>query len=62
MHQSPQKQLGGARREKYAALRALEEDAEAERRLQRGSQPKARKFPLRAVAAAEERGRPHPRG
>ena len=60
MHQSPQKQLGGPRREKYAALEAR--DSELERRVQRGGQPKARKFHLREEAPREERVRQHPRG
>ena len=62
MHQSPQKQLGGPRREKYAALEAFAGDSELERRVQRGSQPKARKFHLREEAPREERIRQHPRG
>ncbi|WP_143762928.1 hypothetical protein [Ramlibacter tataouinensis] len=44
MHQSPQKELPG-RREKYAEFDPG--DAQAERRLYRGMQPKARKFSLR---------------
>jgi hypothetical protein len=63
MHQSPQKQLGGARREKYAALEAFAGEDDVERRLQRGNQPKARKFPLRQEISREERDtRQHPRG
>jgi hypothetical protein len=62
MHQSPLKQIGAPRREKYAAFEALEGDAEAERRLYRGTQPKARKFHPREDDAREERSRQHPRG
>lgn len=63
MHQSPQKQLGGFRREKSAALEALADDNDVERRMQRGEQPKARKFSLREEIAREERAsRQHPRG
>jgi hypothetical protein len=61
MHSSPRKQLGGPRREKYAALEVAA-DEEIERRVYRGSQPKARKFPLRAEASREERSRQGPRG
>ena len=50
MHQSPQKQLV-ARRDKYGELDAS--SAEAERRLYRGTQPKARK--LRDEAPREQR-------
>lgn len=52
MHQSPQKQLAG-RRDKYADLEL--NDAEAERRFQRGSQPKARKFPIREDSERDTR-------
>ena len=52
MHQSPQKQFAG-RRDKYADMDL--NDAKAERRSQRGSQPKARKFPLREDSAREMR-------
>lgn len=63
MHQSPWKQLGGFRREKSAALEALAREDDVERRLQRGDQPKARKFSLREEIAREERAsRQHPRG
>ena len=63
MHQSPLKQLGGPRREKYAASEFADGDSEAERRLQRGSQPKARKFQLRdEVPRGERGGRQYPRG
>jgi hypothetical protein len=51
MHQSPQKQLL-QRRDKYGDVDAS--SAEAERRLYRGSQPKARK--LRDEAPREARG------
>ena len=44
MHQSPEKKLAN-RREKYIDLELM--DAEAERRLYRASQPKARRFALR---------------
>jgi hypothetical protein len=61
MHQSPQKMVGGSR-EKYAGLDAAEADGEADRRMHRASQPKARKFPLREELAREERAaRQHPR-
>ena len=57
MHQSPQKNVGG-RREKYADF----DTGEADRRLHRDSQPKARKFPLREELRREERpGRQNPR-
>ncbi|MDB5872997.1 MAG: hypothetical protein JWQ07_2439 [Ramlibacter sp.] len=52
MHQSPQKKSAG-RRDKYADQDLP--DAQAERRLQRGSQPKARKFALREEYAREAR-------
>lgn len=52
MHQSPQKQLAG-RRDKYAVFDLG--DAEAERRMNRGAQPKARKFPLRDETQREPR-------
>lgn len=60
MHQSPQKLVN--RREKYADLDTG--DAEAERRLHRGTQPKARKFSLRDESPRELRagGKQHPRG
>lgn len=65
MHQSPQKQIG-SRRSKYgahAAWELAETDEEAERRVQRGSPPRARKFPLRNdETSRDERERPHPRG
>lgn len=62
MHQSPQKHFSG-RREKYADMDTGEADAEAERRLHRGTQPKARRFPLREEALREEReSNRHPRG
>ena len=50
MHQSPLKQLGAPRREKYAASEFADADSEVERRLQRGSQPKALKVQLRDEA------------
>ncbi len=63
MHQSPWKQLGGFRRERSADLEALAGDSDFERRMQRGDQPKARKFSLREEIAREERAsRQHPRG
>lgn len=63
MHQSPWKQLGGFRREKSAALEAFAREGDVDRRLQRGDQPKARKFSLREEIAREERAsRQHPRG
>ncbi len=52
MHQSPQKELPG-RREKYAEFDPS--DAQAERRLFRCSQPKARKFSLREDGQREPR-------
>lgn len=65
MHQSPQKQIGSRRPKNgvHAAWELAETDEEAERRVQRGSPPRARRFPLRdEEAAREERARPHPRG
>ena len=60
MHQSPQKQLAG-RRDKYGIYDTT--DAEAERRLHRGSQPKARRH-ARDEEPRESRGKhhQHPRG
>lgn len=58
MHQSPQKLVN--RREKYGDLDAG--DAEAERRLYRGTQPKARKISYRDEAPREQRSKQHPRG
>jgi len=52
MHQSPQKQFAG-RRDKYADFELA--DLQAERRLQRENQPKARKFPLREESDRESR-------
>jgi hypothetical protein len=52
MHQSPQKQFAG-QRDRYAELELAE--ALAERRQQRGSPPKARKFPLREENARDAR-------
>lgn len=61
MHQSPLKQLGGPRREKYAV--DLLDDEQADRRAQRGQPPKARRFQYRDESLPrEERGRQHPRG
>jgi len=60
MHQSPRKEFGGFRREKYAAFELLDEDR-AERRLMRGLQPKARKY-QREDDSRQERARQHPRG
>jgi hypothetical protein len=58
MHQSPQKKFDG-QREKYADL----DTDEAERRMHRSSQPKARKFSLREEAVREQRWeKQHPRG
>lgn len=62
MHQSPQKQLGGWRREKYAALEAFAGDAELERRPPRSSPPKARRFQRNEDGPRDERARQHPRG
>lgn len=59
MHQSPQKYFAG-RREKYELDTG---DGEADRRLHRGTQPKARKFQRRDEGLREERGNSrHPRG
>lgn len=52
MHQSPHKHFAG-RREKYADLDIV--DPYAERRAQRGSQPKARKFSPRDETARDTR-------
>ena len=52
MHQSPQKHFAG-RREKYADAELT--DTQAERRLHRGSQPKARKFSPREEGDRESR-------
>ena len=60
MHQSPLKLSGSPRRDKYAS--DLLDDGQEERRRQRGSPPKARKFPLRQDGRREERERQHPRG
>jgi len=62
MHHSPRKQPGGSRREKYADLEAIAGEGNALRRMERGNQPKARKFPLREDNPREERGSRHPRG
>jgi hypothetical protein len=58
MHQSPQKQLP-RRRDKYDAEF---DQAEADRRLYRGAQPKARKFPLRDESRRELRWERQPSG
>jgi hypothetical protein len=50
MHQSPQKQLP-ARREKYVEF----DEGEADRRMYRGAQPKARKFSVREESQRELR-------
>ena len=52
MHRSPQKQTAG-QRDRYADFEMT--DNPADRRPQRGSQPKARKFPLRDDSAREMR-------
>jgi hypothetical protein len=52
MHQSPQKPLA-RRRDKYPDLDLA--DLEAERRLHRDNQPKARKFSLREDSSREAR-------
>jgi hypothetical protein len=57
MHQSPQKQLP-VRREKYAEF----DEAEADRRMYRGAQPKARKFALREESQREFRRDRQPSG
>ncbi|HYF18896.1 MAG TPA: hypothetical protein VEA40_13595 [Ramlibacter sp.] len=54
MHQSPQKHFGGSRREKYSLWDLA--DGESDRRSQRGSPPKARKYHLREDGPREERG------
>lgn len=62
MHQSPLKQLGGLRREKYALLDEFTGEAGVERRRERGEQPKARRFQEREEGPRGERARQHPRG
>jgi hypothetical protein len=57
MHQSPQKLLP-ARREKYAEF----DEAEADRRLYRGAQPKARKFSFRDESQRDLRRERQPSG
>ena len=52
MHQSPQKKLA-KRREKYIDLDLI--DGEADHRLYRASQPKARRFALRDELGREPR-------
>ena len=62
MHQSPRKQLGSLRRGRYNGLEdLLLDDSEADRRLARGTQPRARKLPLREQARREEREARRPR-
>ena len=62
MHQSPLKELGGPRREKYPAS-ALSGDDEGPRRMKRGTELKSRRFQQREDFPRGERGRsPHPRG
>ena len=60
MHQSPQKQLAG-RRDKYGVYDSA--DAEAERRMYRSAQPKARRH-ARDEDTRETRGKhlQHPKG
>jgi hypothetical protein len=57
MHQSPQKLLP-ARREKYAEF----DEAEADRRMYRGAQPKARKSSMRDESPRELRRERQPAG
>lgn len=58
MHQSPLKQVGAPRRDKYALFDA---DGESDRRAERSSPPRARRF-LREESPRQERGaRQHPR-
>ena len=52
MHRSPQKQ-SAAQRDRYADFDMA--DTQTDRKSQRGSQPKARKFPLREESVREER-------
>ncbi|ROZ76537.1 hypothetical protein [Ramlibacter sp. WS9] len=52
MHRSPQKQ-SAAQRDRYADFDMA--DTQADRRAQRGNQPKAHKFPLREEDAREAR-------
>lgn len=59
MHQSPQKQFAG-QRDRIAESELAE--TLAERRRQRGSPPKARKFPLREEDAREARRDKEPDG
>lgn len=60
MHQSPLKQIGAPRREKYAT--DLLDDSAQERRVQRGSPPRARRFQERDDSPRGDRPRQHPRG
>ena len=53
MHQSPQKKLA-KRRDKYTDF-DLSEDTDADRRLYRASQPKARRFAFRDELGREPR-------
>jgi hypothetical protein len=62
MHQSPQKKLA-KRRDKYTDfdLTGMDNDSQAERRLYRDTQPKARRFALRDDAGRDARwDRPEP--
>ena len=52
MHRSPQKQ-SAAQRDRYADFDMA--DTQADRKAQRGHQPKARKFPLREESGREGR-------
>lgn len=52
MHRSPQKQ-SAAQRDRYADFDMA--DTRADRKAQRGNQPKARKFPLRDEGARDMR-------
>jgi hypothetical protein len=54
MHQSPEKKLA-KRRDKYVEIDLLDTDGEADRRLHRASQPKARRFALRDEAGRDLR-------
>jgi hypothetical protein len=58
MHQSPQKQWS-RRRDKPANLDLTDTDAEAERRLFKATQPKARRFAPRADEDREPRASRH---
>jgi hypothetical protein len=52
MHRSPQKQ-SAAQRDRYADFDMA--DTQTDRKAQRGSQPKARKFPLREESERDAR-------